>query len=125
MHFPPLLAVFRKLIINGVLVHIHNEDIRLGIGFASCFLSLVLSFAARPFASPKLNHLLLSGLSIQTLTLAYGLLLIVLDNVRGDTATSRNEMKALEWVVTLVRSPLSRWPLSCQRLVLTTSTCFS
>ena len=97
----------RKLIINGVLVHVANNDIRLAIGFSTCFLSLLLSFAARPFASPKLNHLLLSGLSIQTLTLAYGLLLIVKDNVRGDTATSASEMKALEWVVTLVSlSPL-------------------
>ena len=96
------LEMVRKLIINGVLVHVNNDDIRLAIGFSVCFLSLLLSFSARPFASPKLNHLLLSGLSIQTLTLAYGLLLIVKGKVRGDTATSANEMKALEWVVTLV-----------------------
>ena len=54
-----------------------------------CFLSLILSFAVRPFASPKLNKLMLSALSIQTLTLAYGLLLIVKSNAGVSTATSR------------------------------------
>ena len=40
----------RKLVVNGVLVYIHDPHIRLGIGFAVCFLSLILSFAVRPFA---------------------------------------------------------------------------
>jgi len=37
--------------------------------------------------SPKLNNLMLSGLSNQTITLAYGMLLIIKSNV--STATSR------------------------------------
>jgi len=42
--------------------------------------------------SPKLNNLMLSGLSIQTLTLAYGMLLIIKSNVGVSTATSRYDI---------------------------------
>ena len=47
--------------------------------------------------SPKLNNLMLSGLSIQTLTLAYGMLLIIKSNVGVSTATSRYDILACWW----------------------------
>jgi len=84
-----IFELTRKLIMNGVLVYIHHPEIRTAIGFSVCFLSLLLSFSARPFASPKLNVLMITGLSVQTLTLAYGLLIHIQGNALKDTSASR------------------------------------
>jgi hypothetical protein len=74
---------------NGVLVYIHHDQIRTAIGFAICFLSLLISFSVRPFASPKLNSLMITGLSIQTITLAYGILVSIQNTALKDTSASR------------------------------------
>lgn len=57
------------------------------------------------------------------MTLAYGLLVGLLDGVRKDTATAASEMKALEWVVTMVILPFQSIT-SCQCRVLTSMSLF-
>jgi hypothetical protein len=74
---------------NGVLVYIHHPEIRTATGFIVCLLSLIVSFSARPFASPKLNVLMITGLSIQTFTLSYGLLIHIQGNAIKDTSATR------------------------------------
>jgi hypothetical protein len=97
-----IFELTRKLIMNGVLVYIHHDQIRTAIGFAICFLSLLISFSVRPFASPKLNSLMITGLSIQTITLAYGILVSIQNTALKDTSASRFELLMLEWVVVLL-----------------------
>ena len=84
-----ILEMIRKLIINGVLVYIVHTEIRAAVGFAVCFLSLVVSMQMRPFASPKLNQLMVTGLAFQTTTLTYGILINVRNNALEDTSASR------------------------------------
>jgi hypothetical protein len=84
-----ILEMIRKLIINGVLVYIAYTEIRTAVGFAVCFLSLLVSMQMRPFASPKLNQLMVTGLAFQTTTLTYGILVSVQGNALKDTSVSR------------------------------------
>ena len=84
-----ILEMIRKLIINGVLVYIAHTEIRTAVGFAVCFLSLLVSMQMRPFASPKLNQLMVTGLAFQTTTLTYGILVSVQGNALKDTSVSR------------------------------------
>ena len=97
-----IFEILRKLFISAVLVHISDPDIRLGIGFAVSFSALLITFSARPFASAKLNNLMLSGHSIQTMTLAYGLLLGIQAKADSNSAVSGSEMRILEFIIALL-----------------------
>jgi len=97
-----LFEILRKLLISAVLVHIHDPDIRLGIGFAVSFVALLITFSARPFASAKLNNLMLSGHGIQTMTLVYGLLLGIRAKAGSNSAVSESEMRILEYIIALL-----------------------
>lgn len=84
-----ILEMIRKLIINGIVVYIAHKEIRIVVGFAVCFLSLLVSMQMRPFASPKLNQLMVTGLAFQTTTLTYGIVVSVRGNALKDTSVSR------------------------------------
>jgi len=97
-----IFEILRKLFIGAVLVHIHDPDIRLAIGFTVSFLALLITFSARPFASAKLNNLILSGHSIQTLTLFHGLLLGIRAKAGSNSAVSKFEMSILDYTIGLL-----------------------
>ena len=66
-----------------------HTEIRTVVGFAVCFLSLLVIMQMRPFAGPKLNQLIITGLAFQTTTLTYGILVGVQGNALKDTSVSR------------------------------------
>jgi len=97
-----LIEMGRKLIMSGLLIYIADQDIRVGVGFIICFLALLITFSFRPFVSEQLNRLILSSLSIQCLTNAYGLLLLVKQRVGTSTAVAYNELRGLEVLCVLL-----------------------
>jgi len=105
-----LFEMARKLIMNGCLIYIGDPDIRMGVGFITCFVSLLITFSSRPFVSEQLNRLMLSSLAIQCFTNCYCLLLVVKQRVGTSTAVAHNELRGFEQLCVLLNISLIVFP---------------
>lgn len=105
-----IFELSRKLILSAVIIFIVDPDIRLAVAFLISFLSLLVVFYAQPFVSPSLDRLMTFSLITQTLTLSYGLILVVQTSSK-DSAASQADVRFLEIITLLLNGTLFAIPI--------------
>lgn len=84
-----LIEQFRKLLMTSVVVLFYPGSLdQLVAGIFITFIGLVLCFRVRPYMQPQLSELQATCLSVQVVTLAYGVILIASGGGSQSTAVS-------------------------------------
>jgi hypothetical protein len=105
-----VFEMLRKLALSALLIFVGDANVRVAVGFLISFIGLLVVGSTRPFVSPSLDVLMAVALITQTLTLSYGLMLIVKSQAEADAAT-RSDMDFLEWVIVILNGAIFAIPI--------------
>jgi N-acetylneuraminic acid mutarotase len=105
-----MFEMSRKVILSAVISFVSDPDVRLAVAYLISFCSLVVVVLARPFVNPSVNLFIIAALITQTLTLAYGLMLIV-KHYAETQAVSKSDMNFFETIIVLLNAVLFAIPL--------------
>ena len=105
-----MFEMSRKVILSAVISFVSDPDVRLAVAYLISFCSLVVVVLARPFLNPSVNLFITAALITQTLTLAYGLMLIVKQYAEAQ-AVSNSDMNFFQTIIVLLNAVLFAIPL--------------
>jgi hypothetical protein len=105
-----MFEMSRKVILSAVISFVSDPDVRLAVAYLISFGSLVVVVLARPFLNPSVNLFMTAALITQTLTLVYGLMLIVKKYAEAQ-AVSKSEMNFFQDIIVLLNAVLFAIPL--------------
>jgi N-acetylneuraminic acid mutarotase len=105
-----MFEMSRKVILSAVISFVSDPDVRLAVAYLISFGSLVVVVLARPFLNPSVNFFMTAALITQTLTLVYGLMLMV-KKYAETQAVPKSEMNFFQEVIVLLNAVLFAIPL--------------
>jgi hypothetical protein len=105
-----MFEMSRKVILSAVISFVSDPDVRLAVAYLISFGSLVVVVLVRPFFNPSVNLFMTAALITQTLTLVYGLMLMV-KKYAETQAVSKSEMNFFQEIIVLLNAVLFAIPL--------------
>jgi hypothetical protein len=105
-----MFEMSRKVILSAVISFVSDPDVRLAVAYLISFGSLVMVVLARPFLNPSVNFFMTSALITQTLTLVYGLMLMV-KKYAETQAVPKSEMNFFQEIIVLLNAVVFAIPL--------------
>jgi len=105
-----MFEMSRKVILSAVISFVSDPDVRLAVAYLISFGSLVVVVLARPFVNPSVNFFMTAALITQTLTLVYGLMLMV-KKYAETQAVPKSEMNFFQEIIVLLNAVLFAIPL--------------
>jgi hypothetical protein len=105
-----MFEMSRKVILSAVISFVSDPDVRLAVAYLISFGSLVVVVLARPFLNPSVNFFMTAALITQTLTLVYGLMLMV-KKYAETQAVPKSEMNFFQEIIVLLNAVLFAIPL--------------
>jgi hypothetical protein len=105
-----MFEMSRKVILSAVISFVSDPDVRLAVAYLISFGSLVVVVLARPFLNPSVNFFMTAALITQTLTLVYGLMLMV-KKYAETQAVPKSEMNFFQEIIVFLNAVLFAIPL--------------
>jgi hypothetical protein len=98
-----IFEMSRKVILSAVISFVSDPDVRLAVAYLISFGSLVVVVLARPFLNPSVNFFMTAALITQTLTLVYGLMLMV-KKYAETQAVPKSEMNFFQEIIVFLNA---------------------
>jgi hypothetical protein len=98
-----IFEMSRKVILSAVISFVSDPDVRLAVAYLISFGSLVVVVLARPFVNPSVNFFMTAALITQTLTLVYGLMLMV-KKYAETQAVPKSEMNFFQEIIVFLNA---------------------